>query len=176
MDRTKEIEIFRKGKYVIVDPLYLDQIRYSIENIDNICEGLDLLYQLESEVFPYSGGYILGYLDIKKDNSMISVMDFKKSKPEDLPDPQNKDRFCLFTTDSGIVIICEIHSLLKLSEYVDYDLLVNEEGIDEGYLENLKTQSSENNLWILSTPGINHNIDFDGSGVYSCVTLINHDA
>ena len=175
MDRTKEIEIFKKGKYVIVDPLYLNQIRDSIENLDEICEDLDLLYQLENEAFPYSGGYILGYLDIKNDNTRINVSDFKNSKPEQLDVPQNKVKYCLFTTDSGVVIICEIKTLLKLSQYADYDLLFSKEGIDEIYFESLKKQLSENSLWILSTPGINHNIDFDGSGVYTYCTRITQD-
>ncbi len=166
MDLTKEIEIVGQGKYVVVDPLYLDQIRDTVENTREVCEGLDLLYQLENEAFPYSGGFILGYLNIENENVKINVSEFKKIKPEFLENPQDKERYCLFTSDSGVVMICEIKRLLRLSEILDFDLLFDDKGVVEEYLGNVRRQLSEYNIWALSTPGINQNVEFDGSGVY----------
>jgi hypothetical protein len=172
MGHTNKIELFKQGEYVIVDPLYLEQIHDSIDSVVSDCEGLNLLYHIENEAFPYSGGYILGYLNIRNDHTNIGVDDFKKSTPENLLDPKSKEEFCLFTSDSGVVIICEIHALLMLSELVNYDLLFNNQGIDKVYFENVKKEISSNSLWILSTPGINNNVEFDGSGVYSCFTSL----
>lgn len=175
MDLIKHIYLNNAEDAVVVDPLYLTEIRTLNERIPDSLSGLHLVQFIEQKAFPWSGGHTIGYVELSSASFDLDLSEIKSVRPEQEENTINKCERIIFATDSGLFIVVASDKLLSLSNHLDFDLLTSDTGLDETYLSQIQVISNIP-FAVISTPGIASGLDFNGSGTYEITkTAIRYD-
>lgn len=145
--------------YLIIDALYLNDVK---ENIPNFCN--DIISEIRLNVFPYTDTPFAEYIAID------STFDIHKIKKVD---NMSKVDASFFSTDTGLLVLINKNLLVDLLNSYDYDKLVDSpdpnEIINLIYWEQLKSNYDTDEVGLILAPGIDSGFDFEGSGTYRIV-------
>lgn len=143
--------------YIIIDALYLMDIKESINKIDPI----RLIDSTREIIFPYTD---IPFAEYKSNLSFFNLNDLKKVDYEEV-DKSNASFLC---TDTGLLIFVNEKILLKFIKLFDYNELVNSliDVINIEYWDKLTNQYKETDLGIMMSQSNNKNEILNGGGTY----------
>lgn len=151
------IELASNIKYIVIDALYINEIRAQIPNLkkDNIFN------EIRSLVFPYTDTPFAEYMPEGTVFSIdkIKKVDYDKIDVEDVS---------IFSTDSGVVIFVNKDLFIDFASHFDYDELVDSptDLVNVDYWKSIVSDLDLFDTAIVVSPGINTESEFDGSGTY----------
>jgi hypothetical protein len=143
--------------YIIIDALYLMDIKEKLSKIDTI-RLIDCIREI---IFPYTD---IPFAEYKSNLSSFTLNDLKKVDYEEV-DISNRSFLC---TDTGILIFVNENILLKFIELFDYSELVNSliDIINIEYWDKLTNQFDEMDLGLMMSQSEDENEILNGGGTY----------
>ena len=166
-----ELELL-SGHLLFIDPLYFQDIsnyRQPLETFE-VTDKKDLVKAFEEKVFPYSGGFLLGYkyVDKKTTNYAFNQALLKKWNTTNQTDLAIKKDITTFGVDTASFLIVDLNDLNKLLDLLIYDDLV--EALLSNKLNNYFdaiNQKLGNKGWAYVVSEGSHTAsEFDGDGFY----------
>ena len=171
MDHINDLFVsccFDTADIAACDPLLLEATRHFFETKQSLEEPTVIIHEVEQEVFPWSGGGVVGYFKLPKELArqpllfnVAAIHKYSHPVLNKLPRPVAR-----FATDSGLLILTDFCALPVLSRLLSFDELVEEPVSNQKYLTELQEQMSMGRFYVISTPGINKGTEFVGSGRY----------
>lgn len=152
-----------EGNYIIIDGLYLDNIKNYITS--NKIENNISLNKLKSKLFAYPKTNTPFAIIKLNQRTKFNVHSVRKS---DYNSEDEDIEQCL-STDTGLLIIINTNLLVKFILKYDFNKLVDIPPIDSSYWRSLTQEFDDNDIGLLLNPGINSGFEFDGSGYYKIV-------
>lgn len=166
-----EIELL-SGSLLFIDPLYLQEIANHMPSVKSFPAGnkIHLVQQLEKEVFPYSGGRLLGYKEVAGHTYTLHLSRLKRFDHTNKEKEQRSFRkeITAFASDSGSFLILDLANFDTLLKMLQYDDLTSAalEGRFATYQEKVN-DALGNKAWAyVLSPGIHSGFDFQGSGSF----------
>lgn len=144
--------------YIIIDALYLNDIKECIQNIDT---SIDVIARIKSVAFPYMDTPFAMYL------AKESLFDISQIKKVNYSDVDVKDP-SFFSTDTALMVFISETLLLQFVDVFDYDELLDSGDplINIDYWNSIVDQYDVLEFGLLMSQGIGVDADFDGSGTY----------
>lgn len=144
-------------KYIIIDAIYLKDIRKEISNL-NID---DIFNEIRNKVFPYTDTPFATYIPRK---ATFTLGQIKKIDYDQIIDGDKS----ILSTDSGVLVFINEKILKDFVLKFDYDEFVNSEIelINIAYWNFIVDSYNLLDIAFVVSPGINSGVDFDGSGSY----------
>lgn len=158
----EDVRLFSpSNKLIIFDILYVEDIKEKKISFDK----LRPIKQIESEVFEWSDGMLLGEYNIsdKCKSLNISLKDIKYYT-ENINVPSNN----VFGTDTGVIVIIDwssINIFLNLFDYDDFIEIITDRNEVKRYIKQISDMIGSS-FSIISTQGVDKGNDFIGSGRY----------
>lgn len=151
------IELTASIKYIVIDALYINEIRLEVSNLTND----NIFNEIRSTVFPYTETPFAEYIP------MESVFTLDKIKKVDY-DQIHSDDSSVFSTDSGVIVFVNEKIFIDFTSKFDYDELVDSstELLNVGYWISIVNDFNLSDTAVIISPGANSGIEFDGSGTY----------
>lgn len=144
-----------KGEYIIIDALYMDDIKKYV-TVNNQT-SVSLSY-IKDKVFPYTV-HPFALISIKKTTS-FSVSQIIISHEA------NEKNLHVFDTDTGLIIFVKKDYIFSYAKNFSYNDLVERDPIDVEYWAKLALKYPSNSLGLVLAPGIGSKFDFNGGGTY----------
>jgi hypothetical protein len=158
----EDISLFSpSSKLIVFDILYVEDMKEKKISFDK----LRPIKQIESEVFEWSDGMLLGEYNIsdKCKSLTISLKDIK-----DYTENINVPSDSVFGTDTGVIVIIDWSSIdvfLNLFDYDDFIEIITDRNEVERYIQKISDMIGSS-FSIISTQGVDKGNDFIGSGRY----------
>lgn len=151
---SQPIKLRAREKYIVIDPLYLDDIRENLTLLDKN----NLLLEIKEKVFLYTDNPFIEYVPLSEYFNINLI-----SKVNDFDTIKGNDVVC---TDSGMIIFINERVFLSLISRFSYGELTDSltEIINQTYWKELMSIYDPYNLGLIIAPGLG--LEFDGSGVY----------
>lgn len=153
----ENIELKCGVKYIVMDALYINDIREVLSNLDTT----KIFDEISNKVFPYTANPFAVYIPVE---SSFSVYQIEKVDDDQIIDGDTSS----LDTDCAVLIFINEKIFLDFVPRFDYDELVDSdhELLNMPYWDNIADNYDENDLAIIVSPGIGSGADFDGSGSY----------
>ncbi|MGK9126688.1 hypothetical protein M1D52_21920 [Olivibacter sp. SA151] len=151
------IELLPNIKYIVIDAMYINEIRLEISNLINE----DILNAIRSNVFPYTDTPFAEYTPEER----VFTLDKIKKVDYDQIDPKERNAF---STDSGAIVFVNERVFVDFTSKFDYNELVDSstELLNVAYWGSIVNNFDLSDIAIIISPGINSGVEFDGSGTY----------
>lgn len=151
------IELAVNIKYIVIDALYINEIKLEIANLTND----NILNEIKNTVFPYTDTPFAEYM------SMENVFTVDKIKKVDY-DQINLDNSSMFSVDSGVIVFIKEQIFINFISKFDYEELVDSstELLNVAYWGSIVNDFNISDTAVILSPGINSSIEFDGGGTY----------
>jgi hypothetical protein len=146
---NNNIELKANENYIVIDPLYINDINDCGDKISNFEE-------IRKTCFPYTDTPFTSY----KSNSTLFITDrIKKVKDNDLN---------AFSVDSGSIIFVKEDIFFDFIIYFDYNKLFDStvELVNINYWKFISNKYDLGDVGLIVSVGINNFNEFDGSGTY----------
>jgi hypothetical protein len=145
------------GRYLVVDALYLNEIKEYFK-INKVLNSIDDIRKL---VFPYTNSPFAEY---NSENAVFCIIQIKKIDVEKVDICEKK----CFSVDSGLILFLQDSVLYDFLYKYDFEELVesNSEIINMKYWESLVASFDFKSIAAIVSPGIDSGFEFDGSGIY----------
>lgn len=153
----ESIDLLCGIKYIIIDALYLNDIKQELSNLKNE----SIFDEIRSKVFPYTDTPFAEYIPLKDTFTLNQI------KKVDYDQVVDGDKTVL-SVDSGVLIFISEKAFVDFVSKYDYGELVNSE-IDLLNIDYWYSIINSYNLFdiaVVVSPGIDSGVDFDGSGLY----------
>ena len=146
--------------YIIIDALYLNDIKEYIENIGTN----SIITKIKSIVFQYTDTPFAIY------PAKESLFDISKIKKVNYSKVDVKDLY-FFSTDTALMVFINEALLLQFAESFDYNELLDsaDDLINFDYWSTIADQYDILDIGLLMSQGVNADTDFDGSGTYKVI-------
>lgn len=152
---TIELEI--NEVYIVIDPLYVENIRRGITFVNSE----DIFVDIRKRIFPYTdtpfAEFIPSESDFKIEN--IKWVDCQNSV-------KNENSIC--SVDSGFLIFINKKFFADFTMVFDWGRLIIDEisYLSSVYWESISNRYPTKSIALVSAPGIDSGYDFVGSGLY----------
>lgn len=154
----------RKGfKYLIIDALYLEEIKENL-NIQKNLNFDELKKQIKEKVFPFND---TPFAEFYMKENQFRIETIKKMN--------NNNKISLekqFSSDTGLVLLFTVSNFRFVLENFDYEKFTDSQLtlVNHNYWSNLIGVLEENTIGTIIAPGVNSGYDFEGGGTY-CVNI-----
>lgn len=155
---TKEpIELAVSIKYIVIDALYINEIKLEIANLTND----NILNEIRSTVFPYTDTPFVEYIPME---NVFTVDKIKKVNYDQIDSDNNS----MFSVDSGVIVFINEKIFINFTSKFDYEELVDSptELLNVAYWRSIVNDFNLSDTAVIVSPGVNSSIEFDGSGTY----------
>ncbi len=144
-------------KYIIIDALYLNDIRQGLSCLNNN----NISDEIRSKVFPYTDTPFAEY------TPTTDIFTLNQIKKIDYGQLESVDKSIL-STDSGVLIFINEKILIDFVSKYDYGEFVNSETelLNLDYWSSIVNNYNMQEIAVIVSPGINSGVEFDGSGSY----------
>jgi hypothetical protein len=150
--------ILNRGKFIVIDALYLNDIKAKIDSLSTMDLG-----ELRKTIFPYTD---VPFAEIKIETTQrLKISQIQKVAYEKIAD---EDKSYCFSSDTGLIVFLK-ETLLKdfLIGYDYYQLVDSEtEPVNRRYWLELTAKYEAGDTGLVLAPGIDSGYDFEGSGTY----------
>lgn len=154
------LEVRAHAYYILIDGDYLNDLKCELSNL-----SADNLYlEARSRIFIYND---TPFAEFQTDFDVFTI-DMIQQVDREVVDGDSQS---FFSTDTGLLILCEEVFLRAFIESYDYEALIDHpsELIDEDYWGEITSHFPRGSFGIIVSPGINSGCDFIGSGLYRVV-------
>ncbi len=153
--------ILDKGSYIIIDGLYLNDVRDYIKSKE---QRSDLtIDELRSEAFPHTNApFVIIHID---ENIEFDLGRFKKVEYSRISNCTDK----YLSTDTGLLLFIKKEKLLEFVVRYEFDRLVDLDPIDGDYWSSIIEDFNDNEIGLIVSPGIHSEYEFDGGGLYQII-------
>ncbi len=154
------IKIKAEQSYIVIDALYLMDIKENLDKIDEI----ELINSIRKICFPYTD---IPFAEITTSKPIFTIDNFKKN---DNYEDVNISNNSLLSTDTGLLIFINKKILIRFIELFDYDWLVSSltDIINIGYWDGITEQFNETDLGLMMSQSEEEGI-LCGGGVYRII-------
>ncbi len=159
--KGENVKLNSGENYIIIDALYLDQIKNTIK--DKLHEEL-LINEIKKLAFPFLD---TPYAIINPVKGVFKVDFIKKVDYATI----EEDYASCFSTDTGLILIFKEIIFRKIAEKYNYDKLTDSisENINTPYWKELISGLNFLDIALIMSPGIYSKYDFSGSGTYKVI-------
>ena len=154
------ISIKENELYIVIDSLYLMEIKNNISNLEQL-DNIDLLSKIRKEIFPYTD---LPFAEYHSNTSLFNIEKIKKIRYDDALKTHKK----AFSTDTGLIVFLRINIFKEFILNFDYEILVDDpiEIINLEYWNNVTSNFNNTDVGLIYSIEEKNNIEFTGGGVY----------
>ncbi len=160
---NESIRLKSNKKYIVIDALYIDNIRQIpfICDIDN--NSLEIL---RTEVFPYTD---TPFAEFNSCSEIFKIEQIKKINYHNINVKDNS----IFSTDTGLIIFINKEIFSSFIKNFSYEDLVNSdlEIIDINYWDLITNDLDLDDVGLILSSGLNYGVDFSGSGTYKVTQI-----
>lgn len=153
----EDVTVNRGEVYLLMDALYLEAIRATIDSldIDNLNEDI------QQKAFPYND---IPFATFKAQRPAFSIHDIKAI---DYNNISREDPF-VFSSDTGVVLLINEKILMSVVRECEYEELVDsaEGPVNRSYWDGIVAKFKVGDLALILAPGLGAPVDFSGSGTY----------
>lgn len=151
---NQSISLKAQEKYIVIDPLYLDEIK---ENLD-LLDKENLLKEIRQKVFEYTENPFIEYIPLSESFNLNLV-----SRASDSFTSNTKDVVC---TDTGMLIFINENIFLSFISRFSYGELTDSliDIINQVYWTELISLYEPYSVGLIIAPGTG--FEFDGSGLF----------
>jgi len=154
---NEPIELRIGVKYIVIDGLYINDIKEELENlrVDH------LIGDIREKVFQYTK---TPFAEYTAHNKVFEISQLKKLGYQDVHTADKS----VFSTDTGLVVFLNENRLLPFVKEFDYESLVEslDDLINISYWESITVDCNEGDIALVLSPGIDSGVEFEGSGTY----------
>lgn len=151
------IELTPNIDYVVIDALYINDIKKEIPNLDT----QNIFGEIRTKVFPYTE---TPFAEYKCDEKVFSVSRIRKI---DFNEIESTD-IRVFSSDSGAIVFVNKKIFLEFVSRFDYNELTDatDHLLNINYWKNAVSAFDFFDTAIIVAPGVESQSEFDGSGIY----------
>jgi hypothetical protein len=163
----EQIKLNPKLKYVVIDALYINEIRENYNELDSE----NFFNEIKLKIFPYAK---FPYMLYKPTEAIFGIEKIKKAITSSLlnNDSEELNYFC---TDTGFILFINYDIFKEFILKFDYDKIFTdnpeEVEIDIDYWRNITNNYNKDEIAILIAI-YDFGIEFDGSGFYTIKSSI----
>lgn len=168
------------GHLLFIDPLYLDDIKDHPDRLlfqHHEANPASFIQRLEEQYFPYGGGTLLGYRNVKANSTFYlaidSIIHFDHADTAAVKQAIAKTT-TVFGSDFGAILIMDMSNFDQLVALLTSDDLVDAtESNFAVYTHQINTRIGNCGWAYIQNPGTGAGVDFIGSGAY-CIPHPTH--
>lgn len=153
----ESLSLKKDFKYVLIDALYCNDIKGEVTNLDK----KNTLMDIRARVFPFTD---TPFAEFIPKESRFEVSQIRKKKIDEF----QVNQVNVFSSDTGLLIVISERIFISFILKFDFEMLTDSITglINVEYWNSLIREFDPQEIAIILSPGVNSQIDFDGSGLY----------